>query len=71
MVQIIEAPQDARPEILDLLQSARLPTEDLPDTLSDFFMAVDRQKPVAVIGLERYGTLGLLRSLVVHAEYRN
>lgn len=60
-----------RPAIVQLLQSEKLPVEDLPGSLDHFFVAMDNESVVAAIGLERYGDSGLLRSLVVDKAYRN
>ena len=60
-----------RGEIIDLLQSQQLPVADLPLILTDFFVAKDAGKIVGVVGMERYGALGLLRSMAVHPDYRN
>lgn len=71
--QIIIAPAlvSHRPAIVQLLQSEKLPVEDLPGSLDHFFVAMDNESVVAAIGLERYGDGGLLRSLVVENAYRN
>ncbi|AXY72555.1 GNAT family N-acetyltransferase [Paraflavitalea soli] len=62
---------EMRNDIIKLLQSQQLPVADLPLILTDFFVAKDAGKIVGVIGMERYGTLGLLRSMAVHPGYRN
>ena len=58
--------------IHDLLIAAGLPTEDLgPDRLSEFLVASDADDDlVAAIGLEQFGEIGLLRSLVVSETAR-
>jgi amino-acid N-acetyltransferase len=49
-----------------LLQGADLPVADLgPERLDGFLIAEDEGRMVGLIGLEAFGTLGLLRSLVV------
>jgi amino-acid N-acetyltransferase len=49
-----------------LLEAAALPTEDLADDkLEHFFLAGDSTAPVGLVGLELFGQLALLRSLVV------
>lgn len=49
-----------------LLADAELPSEDLgPDKLDSFIVAENEAGPVGLIGLQRFGTVGLLRSLVV------
>lgn len=71
--QITIAPAWAsqRPAIIELLQSEKLPVDDLPASLDEFFVAMNNDVIVAAIGLERYGDGGLLRSLVVDKAYRN
>lgn len=70
-MHILEASASQRNAIVQLLQSQNLPTEDLPPTLQDFYVAVEDDKVVGLIGMERYGAFGLLRSMVVHPDYRN
>jgi amino-acid N-acetyltransferase len=59
-----------REALVSLLQSEGLPVEDLPQDLSNFYMATDNGFIVGAIGLEIYERSGLLRSLVVKPEYR-
>jgi amino-acid N-acetyltransferase len=70
-MQIVKATEQSRDEIKSLLQSQNLPAEDLPNVLADFFAAVDGGELIGLIGMERYGHYGLLRSMVVHPDYRN
>jgi len=53
-----------------LLAAARLPVEGVGTFLADFFVAEDAGQIVGAVGLERYGTCGMLRSLVVRAGRR-
>lgn len=62
---------EMRNDIIDLLQSQQLPVADLPLILTDFFVVKDAGNIVGVIGMERYGAFGLLRSMAVHPGYRN
>ena len=62
--------QQNRDAVIGLLQSEKLPVEDLPDDLKNFFAATDNDFIVGAIGLEIYGSHGLLRSLVVRPGYR-
>jgi amino-acid N-acetyltransferase len=49
-----------------LLDDARLPTRDLaPSSVDGFLVATDAQEVIGAVALERYGNVGLLRSLVV------
>jgi len=60
-----------RDEIINLLRSEKLPVEDLPADLTDFFVAMGNDKVIGAIGMEKFGDFGLLRSMVVHPDYRN
>jgi amino-acid N-acetyltransferase len=70
-MQVTNATAQNRNEIISLLQANKLPTEDLPVSLIDFYIATDEGKVIGLIGMERYGHYGLLRSMVVHPDYRN
>ena len=70
-MHIVNAGDERRDEIICLLQSQNLPTGDLPASLTGFYTALEYDKIIGVIGMERYGQYGLLRSMVVHPEYRN
>lgn len=59
-----------RESIINLLQSEKLPTEDLPSDLTGFFIALDNGIVIGIVGLEVYDHTGLLRSLVVKPGYR-
>lgn len=57
--------------ILVLLTSAGLPVADLtPDSPTEFLVARHASRVVGVVGLERFGEVGLLRSLAVSAEHQ-
>ena len=70
-MNILEASASQRDAIIVLLQSQNLPSEDLPPTLQDFYVAVEDDQVIGLIGMERYGAFALLRSMVVHPDYRN
>lgn len=53
-----------------LLIAAALPVEDLDQAQVRFFVAIEDEEPVGVIGLEAFGTVGLLRSLAVRSDRR-
>jgi amino-acid N-acetyltransferase len=57
--------------IIQLLQAEKLPVDDLPLTLDNFFVATEDNTVIGAIGLELFGNCGLLRSLVVSREHRN
>lgn len=56
---------DDRPRVDELLASERLPLEGVGDHFANYLVAVTAEGLVGVIGLERYGDVGLLRSAVV------
>ena len=57
--------------VLALVSSAGLPTLDLTSAAIDnFLVAVDEHKLLGTVALERYGEVGLLRSLVVALDRR-
>lgn len=53
------------PAIQRLLSSRKLPTDGAQEHLREFLLAEGRGGLVGCIGLERYGSIGLLRSLAV------
>ena len=58
--------------LTEWLEAAGLPTADLTGAhMQDFLVAVDDETPLGMIGLETFGDVGLLRSLVVDPETRS
>lgn len=56
-------------EILGLLSAVDLPHEGVADHLSGFLIARDEEGGlVAIVGLERHGEVGLLRSAAVKPD---
>ena len=70
-IELKVANNSYRADIISLLQSEKLPVSDLPAELDDFLIAVDNDLVIGAVGLERYESCGLLRSLVVNSSYRN
>ncbi|WP_205509921.1 arsenic resistance N-acetyltransferase ArsN2 [Longitalea arenae] len=68
---IVKASDNHRPLVIALLQAEKLPVENLPTSLDNFFVARHNNKVVGAIGLELYGDYALLRSMVVSTAYRN
>lgn len=68
---ITPAKNEQRQAIVALLQSEKLPVEDLPASLDNFFVALHEEDVIGAIGLEKYDNCGLLRSMVVNKAYRN
>ncbi|TSD66809.1 GNAT family N-acetyltransferase [Inquilinus sp. KBS0705] len=58
-------------EVIALLETQKLPAADLPALLDNFTVAVDHDGLKGVIGLEIYGSYGLLRSLAVDEKHRD
>jgi len=59
-----------RDAVAALLSAAQLPHEDIDAHVGDFIVALDGQCVVGAAGLERLGTAGLVRSVVVAADAR-
>ena len=57
-----------RPAVEQLLVESHLPTAGIDASLNGFLVAETDESIVGVIGLERYGEYGLLRSAVVHPQ---
>lgn len=68
---VTDAGNTERQVIIDLLKAEKLPVDDLPNYLDNFFVAIENEKIIGAIGLEIYGDCGLLRSLVVDRKHRN
>jgi amino-acid N-acetyltransferase len=56
--------------VRSLLVGAALPVVDLDGGTVQFIVATGNDEPVGAIGLESFGTAGLLRSLVVRSDLR-
>lgn len=62
---------DYTPQVAALLQRADLPTADLPNAAGlQLFGMMDAAGLIGVAGVERHGSAGLLRSVVVAAPQR-
>jgi amino-acid N-acetyltransferase len=71
MPDISPAADAELPAIIELLAANGLPTEDLaPQTRPEFLVIRDDGRLAGVVGLERFGHAGLLRSLAVHPGHR-
>jgi amino-acid N-acetyltransferase len=58
------------PLVRTLLADAALPVEDLDGAAVAFLVATDDRDAIGAIGLETFGDVGLLRSLVVRTRAR-
>jgi amino-acid N-acetyltransferase len=70
MPELRSATADDLPAIVSLLKAAELPYEDASPGRQDFVVAVSGNSIVGVVGLERAGPYGLLRSLAVEPGHR-
>jgi amino-acid N-acetyltransferase len=68
-LQIVPSKLSDLPAVLTLLEEARLPTEGVAQHFADFLIVQANERVVGCIGLERYGSYGLLRSLAVAPEF--
>lgn len=65
------SPRPSLEAAVELLRNAQLPTEDLTDShVERFFFAGPASRPTGLVGLELFGDVALLRSLVVAEERR-
>ncbi len=66
--------RDAKSEDLSavegLLVASDLPVDGVRDNFSSFVVAEDKDEIAGAIGLEKYGSVALLRSAVVSREHR-
>jgi amino-acid N-acetyltransferase len=68
---IIHEAQGYREEVKALLAAEKLPVADLPETLDNFFVAIEQGLTIGVAGLEVYEKMGLLRSVAVVTAKRD
>lgn len=68
-VKIVSA-KNYRAALVQLLQTEKLPVDDLPENLDDFIVVIENDELIGGAGIERYGDYGLLRSVVVAANNR-
>lgn len=69
-MRLRSALRDDLPEIVQLLMDCGLPTDDVPEALGAFVTASVGKALAGVVALERFGDVGLLRSLAVAPTYR-
>jgi amino-acid N-acetyltransferase len=68
--ELRQAAADELGVVCGLLQNAGLPTRGVAEHFGDFVVAVEEGRVRGAVGLECYGSAGLLRSLVVEKESR-
>jgi amino-acid N-acetyltransferase len=70
-LNVLAAADADLPDILALLRSAGLPVADIKAESHPEFLVVRRAgRVIGVVGLERFGEFGLLRSLAVSADHQ-
>lgn len=70
-IQIRKAKPDDCFEIALLVKMAGLAIDDIDPELQGFMVAHDAEQVVGTVGIEAFGKIGLLRSLVVAKTHRN
>lgn len=75
MIAFCTATTPDLPDVLGLLQAAKLPTTGVEENLVNFVLAMEMgengEMLVGCAGLEVYGSAGLLRSVAVDENYRS
>ena len=56
--------------VIELLVASKLPTDGVPEAISNFVVAEGSKGIVGAVGLEVYGRYGLLRSAVVASAWQ-
>jgi len=67
----IQSASNHKEAIVALLRAEKLLTDDLPETLDNFVIAIDGNEVIGTAGLELYDYCGLLRSVVVKSDHRD
>jgi amino-acid N-acetyltransferase len=70
MITIRNAADDDLEAVERLLSASNLPIEGVADNFSNFLIAENGADIAGAIGLERFGSVALLRSAVIAAEHR-
>ena len=71
MVELAPAALEHLPSVRELLAEAGLPLAGLDDQFPAAYVVARQGALVGVAGLERYGDVGLLRSVAVSEPFRN
>lgn len=70
-LQIKEAKIDDLQTIQRILKENKLPYQDIQTSNVQMFFAYANSEFIGIIGLEKFETIALLRSMVIKEEYRN
>lgn len=57
--------------IIELLKQNDLPSQDIKTTGKEFFLGYYNSIFIGIVGLEKFDSIGLLRSMIVKEGYRN
>lgn len=71
MIEFDSAQKSDESEIIQLLKTGELPFSDISNHIDNFILAKESGIAIGAVGLEEYDENGLLRSLIVSADYRN
>ncbi len=69
-LQIVPSTPSDLPAVLALLEAVNLPTEGVAEHFANFLIARANERVVGCVGLEKYGSHGLLRSLAIAPDFR-
>lgn len=68
--QVVPSTSHDLPAVFELLEAVNLPTEGVAEHFADFLIARANERVLGCVGLEKYGSHGLLRSLAVAPNCR-
>ncbi len=69
-LQVVPSTPSDLSAVLALLEEMNLPAEGVTEHFADFLIARANERVVGCVGLEKYGSHGLLRSLAVAPDFR-
>jgi amino-acid N-acetyltransferase len=69
-IQLQRATEKHLHAIQKMLQENDLPTGDIPDIITELFLACRGTKIIGIGGVERHGDVGLLRSIAIESSLR-
>jgi amino-acid N-acetyltransferase len=70
-MKIQKANKEDLQTVLKLLAENILPVDDLKENNVEFFVGLEDENIVSVVGLERFSGFGFLRSLAVKEDFKN
>ncbi len=69
-LQVVPSTPSDLPAVLALLEEVNLPTQGVAEHFTEFLIARANERVVGCVGLEKYGSHSLLRSLAVALDFR-